>query len=155
MVPAPAFCPPSRRTRSLRRFRPSSTRSRPCTSIRQTECAVAAESDRALAAAEEVLRQLEHVDQHMVLQLVNDFLILFWNVYGESNLLCQVHPDPAVRATAEGQLREALRLRTQMLQGPRIFELLGSLEESQLEPLAWRAVTLTRRDMRRFGVNLS
>jgi thimet oligopeptidase len=109
----------------------------------------------ALGDAEELLHQLEHVDQHMVLELVNDFLIVFWNVYGESNLFCQVHPDPAVRATAEGYRREAMRLRTQLLQSPRVFQLLGSLEESQLEPLAWRAATLTRRDMLRFGVNLS
>jgi Zn-dependent oligopeptidase len=124
-------------------------------SLQAENQAIADRGRRALADAEGVLQRLEDADQHTVLDLVNDFLILFWNVYGESNLFRQVYPDPAVRSTAEGHLREALRLRNQMHHSPRVFELLESLEESQLEPLAWRAAALTRRDMRRFGVNLS
>lgn len=77
------------------------------------------------------------------------------NVVGEASLFSQVHPDAAVRRTAEEFLREADQPRTGLLHSRRIYAALGALDQSSVHPVAWRAAMLTRQDMRRAGVELS
>ena len=112
-----------------------------------------------LASSKELLGQLERVgppfDERTLLQPLNRLLLELENVAGEADLLSQVHPDSAVRRTAEQLLRQADQVRTRLIHSRRIYAALGALDESSLHPLAWRAATLIRQDMRRAGVELS
>ena len=111
-----------------------------------------------LASSKELLAQLERIgppfDQTTLLQPLNRLLLELENVVGEADLLSQVHPDTTVRRTAEEFLRQADQVRTDLMHSRRVYAALGALDESSLHPLAWRAATLTRQDMRRAGVEL-
>ena len=112
-----------------------------------------------LEQAENLLSQLERLDPpfgvRTVLEPVNELLLLLSNADGEGNLLSQVHPEPQVRDTAEDLVRKVDQVRTRFLQSKRIYTALGNLDQAALDPLARRATSLTRQDMRRAGVELA
>src|SRR5438105_4172692 len=112
-----------------------------------------------LFSAKELLGQLERIappfDETTVLQPLNKLLLELENVVGEANLFSQVHPDAAVRTTAEELLRETDQLRTRLMQSRPVYAALGALDQSPVHPVAWRAATLIRQDMQRAGVELS
>src|SRR3979490_3351893 len=103
-------------------------------------------NQRRLAAGEALLSRLEPTkppfDQNTLLELLNNLLLELENVVGDANLFSQVHPDAAVRKTAEDILHKAGQLRTRLMHSRRIYEALGTLEESSMDPLVWRAAML-------------
>ena len=111
------------------------------------------------AAGEDLLTQLERVqppfNQATVLEPLNRLLRAITNVESEAYLLSRVQPNPDLRRNAEDQVRQALQLRTRLMQSRRLYVALMGLDETSLDPLARRALALTRQDMRRAGVELS
>jgi thimet oligopeptidase len=116
-------------------------------------------NQRRLATGEALLSRLEQmkppIDQNRLLESLNTLLLELENVVGDANLFSQVHPDAAMRQTADGLLRQAAQLRTRLMHSRWIYEALGALDQSSVDPLAWRAAMLTRQDMLRAGVALS
>src|SRR5262249_7210404 len=116
-------------------------------------------SQRDLAIGGDLLARLEQVgppfDHASFLEPLNKLLLVITNVESETYLFSRVHPELLVRTTAEDFSRQAQQLRTRLMQSRRAYAALMELDESLLDPLARRAVMLTRQDMRRAGVELS
>jgi thimet oligopeptidase len=89
-----------------------------------------------------------------VLVPLNAALIELRNVRDECELLAEVHPAAEVRSVAERFGREVTRGETELHQDHGLYEALGDIDAATLDPLALRMLELTRRDMRRAGVEL-
>ncbi len=89
-----------------------------------------------------------------VLAPLNDLSLEVANVESESSLLAEVHPELAVRQAAEEMAQESEKFRTGLAQSRPIYDALGAAEARTLDPVALRALTLTRQDMKRAGVEL-
>ncbi len=111
-----------------------------------------------LERAAAIQRRLEETRppfaKESVLAPLNDLLLEAANVEGEAGLLAEVHPELAVRHAAEEMGQEAEKFRTQLAQSRAIFDALGSIDGKTVDPVALRALTLTRQDMKRSGVEL-
>jgi thimet oligopeptidase len=82
-------------------------------------------------------------------------LLAVTNLESENHLLSRVHPNPELRRSAEDQVGRAQQLRTRLTQNHQVYAALMRLDETSLDPLARRALALTRQDMRRVGVEVS
>ena len=89
-----------------------------------------------------------------VLSPLNGALIELRNVRDECELLAEVHPAADVRSIAERFAREVASAETELHQDRGLYEALGDIDADALDPLAQRTLELTRRDMRRAGVEL-
>lgn len=89
-----------------------------------------------------------------VLAPYNDLSAVLAEAGAETGLLSEVHPDQAVREAADAIVRELSELRSVLGQDRALYDALGALDTGTLEPLARRVVELSRRDMRRAGVEL-
>ncbi|MBI3522061.1 MAG: Zn-dependent oligopeptidase [Chloroflexi bacterium] len=87
-----------------------------------------------------------------VLTPLNDLSVELANASSECGLLSEVHPDAEVRSAAEAIVRDVVALQTELLQDAALYDALGGINKS--DPLAFRVVELTRRDMRRTGIEL-
>ncbi|MDP9265021.1 MAG: Zn-dependent oligopeptidase [Chloroflexota bacterium] len=90
-----------------------------------------------------------------VLDPLNELSIELANAASESSLLVEVHPDAAVRGSAEGVVRDIAQLRTTFDQDRGLYDALGGIDDTTLDPVARRVVELERRDMRRAGVEIA
>ncbi|MFN2519869.1 MAG: M3 family metallopeptidase [Candidatus Limnocylindria bacterium] len=90
-----------------------------------------------------------------VLEPLNDLSIELANAASESSLVAEVHPDAAVRESAEAVVRDIAQLRTMLDQDRALYDALGALDQATLDPVARRVVGLERRDMRRAGVEIA
>ena len=89
-----------------------------------------------------------------VLEPLNDLMLELANVGSESSLLAEVHPELGVREAAERAAQDAEKFGTNLAQSRPIYEALGGIDPTTLDPAALRALTLTRQDMKRSGVEL-
>ncbi len=90
-----------------------------------------------------------------VLDPLNELSIGLANAASESGLLAEVHPDGAVRESAESVVRDIAQLRTKLDQDRELYDGLGAIDPATLDPVARRVVELERRDMRRAGVEIA
>jgi len=90
-----------------------------------------------------------------VLRPFNEIGIEISSAASECGLMAEVHPDPEVRAAADTIIQELSAFSTRLGQDRPLYEALGGLGPSALEPVARRVVDLARRDMRRTGIELS
>lgn len=111
-----------------------------------------------LAAAKELLdgihRATAPFTEDTVLRPYNDLSAALAEAGAEAGLLGEVHPEAAVREAADGIVRELSELRTVLGQDRPLYDALGALDPTALDPLARRVVELARRDMRRSGIEL-
>jgi len=84
----------------------------------------------------------------------NDLATELAEAGAEASLLGEVHPDAAVRAAADEIVRELSELLTVLGQDRPLYDALGALDPAALDPLTRRVVDLSRRDMRRSGIEL-
>lgn len=89
-----------------------------------------------------------------VLAPLDELMLELANVGSETSLLAEVHPELAVREAAERLAQEAEKFGTSLGQSRPIYEALGGIDMRTLDPIARRAVLLTRQDMKRSGVEL-
>ena len=113
---------------------------------------------RRLERAAEIQRRLEAAappyTRATVLEPLNELLVELANVGSESSLLSEVHPELEVREAAERMAQEGEKFGTQLAQSRPIYDALGAIDPRTLDPTALRALTLTRQDMKRSGVEL-
>lgn len=115
--------------------------------------------DRArLQRAGEIQRRLETARPPFtaatILDPLNDLMLEVANVGSESSLFSEVHPDLAVREAAETMAQEVEKFGTQLSQSRPLYDALSAVDESALDAVARRALTLTKNDMKRAGVTL-
>ena len=89
-----------------------------------------------------------------VLVPFNDLAAVLAEAGAEASLFGEVHPDAAVRTAADEIVRELSELRTILGQDRPLYDALEALDPAGLDPLARRVVELSRRDMRRSGIEL-
>ena len=110
-----------------------------------------------VARARELLGALE---QHApsapaeLIRAVDELQLVLLNAGSEVSLLSEVHPDLAVRETAEALQREVTRLATATNQSATIHGALSAVDLAALDTPTRRMVELTLRDMRRAGAAL-
>ena len=112
----------------------------------------------AIAAAKGQLERIHSAGaatRGSVLDPLNELSIALANVASESGLLAEVHPDAAVRESAEAVVRDIAQLRTTLDQDKPLYDALGAMDPASLDPVARRVVELERRDMRRAGVEIA
>ena len=90
-----------------------------------------------------------------VLRPFNEIGIELATAASECGLMAEVHPDPAVRAAADTVIQELSAFSTRLGQDRALYDALGGLDPSALDPVARRVVDLARRDMRRAGIELA
>ena len=89
-----------------------------------------------------------------VLRPFNEIGIEVAGAASECGLMAEVHPDPEVRAAADTIIQELSAFTTRLGQDRPLYDALGQLGASTLEPIARRVIELARRDMRRAGIEL-
>ena len=89
-----------------------------------------------------------------LVRAVDELQLVLLNAGSEVSLLSEVHPDLAVRETAEAIQREVTRLATAVNQSSGIHRSLTAIDPAALDAPARRMVELTLRDMRRAGAAL-
>jgi thimet oligopeptidase len=89
-----------------------------------------------------------------VLRPFNEIGIEVSGVASECGLMAEVHPDPDVRAAADTIIQELSAFATRLGQDRPLYEALGGLDTTTLQPIARRVIELARRDMRRTGIEL-
>ena len=89
-----------------------------------------------------------------LIEQVDELQLVLLNAGSEVGVLSEVHPDLAVRESAERLAREVTRLSTSVNQSARIHDALAELDAGALDALERRMVELTLRDMRRAGAAL-
>ncbi|MEP7003424.1 MAG: M3 family metallopeptidase [Chloroflexota bacterium] len=103
-----------------------------------------------------LLAQLESAPQpftvRSILEPLNALHVELSNVSAEAGIYTAMHPDKAVRETAERLQREAIDLGQQALQSKPLYSALGKMRTS--DPLDLRFIELVRQDMKRAGVGL-
>lgn len=110
---------------------------------------------RRIARARELLDGLgSGAGRDTVLGTLNDLGVEVASASAECALLSEVHPDAAVRASAEEIVREASAFATELQQHRGVYDALGALDEGSLDELERRLVFVQRRDMKRAGVEL-
>ncbi len=90
-----------------------------------------------------------------VLQPYNEIGIEIAGAGSECGLMAEVHPDPEVRAAADTIIQELSAFATRLGQDGPLYEALGGVDGSALDPVARRVIELARRDMRRTGIELA
>ena len=118
--------------------------------IHQRNAALIARA-RALSAALEVRTPAAPADH---IRQVDELQLTLLNAASEVGLLSEVHPDLAVRETAEALQREVTRLATATSQSATVHAALAAIDIAALDAPARRMVELTLRDMRRAGADL-
>ena len=111
-----------------------------------------------LERAAEIQRRLERAqppfNKDTVLEPLNELMLELANIGSESSLLSEVHPELGVREAAERLAQDAEKFGTNLAQSRPIYDALGAINARDLDPTALRALTLTRQDMKRSGVEL-
>ncbi len=110
-----------------------------------------------IARARELLAELEArtpADPAELIRQVDELQLVLLNAGSEVGVLSEVHPELAVRETAEALAREASRLATAVNQSATVHAALAALDRDALDAPARRMVELTLRDMRRAGAAL-
>ena len=110
-----------------------------------------------IGRARELLEQLEQQPPAApadLVRAVDELQLVLLNAGSEVGLLSEVHPDLAVRETAEALQREVTRLATAVNQSAGIHRSLTAIDPAALDAPARRMVELTLRDMRRAGAAL-
>ncbi|WP_139979868.1 M3 family metallopeptidase [Nocardioides litoris] len=110
-----------------------------------------------LAAAREVVDGLRTApptgDTLEVLRRWDALSLHLGNVAAMGSLIGNVHPDEAVRTTAERAEQDVSRLSTELSLDRGLFELFDGLDGSGLDEQATRLLEKVRRDFRRAGVD--
>ena len=83
---------------------------------------------------------------------LNELHVELSNVSAESGIYAAMHPDKAVRDSAERMQRESIDLGQQALQSKTLYDALAAVPAT--DPLDKRFIELVRQDMRRAGVEL-
>ncbi|HET8569472.1 MAG TPA: M3 family metallopeptidase [Candidatus Limnocylindria bacterium] len=109
-----------------------------------------------LGRARDHLRRIEALPKGSrdVLEALNDLALEVSTLGAECGLLSEVHPEKATREAAEELVREATKFNTELMQHRGLYEALGALDAAGLGAIEKRVVDLTRRDMRRAGIEL-
>jgi thimet oligopeptidase len=89
-----------------------------------------------------------------VLRPYNEIGIEVSGAASECGLMAEVHPDPEVRAAGDTIVQEVSAFTTRLGQDRPLYDALGGLDQTALDPIARRVVELACRDMRRAGVEL-
>ena len=110
--------------------------------IARARALLAALEERTPAAPADLIRQ------------VDELQLTLLNAASEVGLLTEVHPDLAVRETAEALQREVTRLATATSQNATVHAALAAIDLAALDAPTRRMVELTLRDMRRAGAAL-
>jgi len=110
---------------------------------------------RAEAARSRVRDTRPPLTEANVLHPFNEIGIEIAGVASECGLMAEVHPDPEVRAAADAVIQELSAFTTRLGQDRPLYEALGALDASKVQPVARRVIELARRDMRRTGIELS
>jgi thimet oligopeptidase len=87
-----------------------------------------------------------------ILEPLNELHVELSNVSAEAGIYTAMHPDKAVRDTAERMQRESIDLGQQALQSKTLYDALAAVPAT--DPLDKRFIELVRQDMRRAGVEL-
>jgi thimet oligopeptidase len=87
------------------------------------------------------------------LEPYNRLAIHLGNAYQKAALLSEVHPDPAIRATAEQCVKDVSSTQTEIGQHPALYAALAEVDVSRADEGTQRMVEHTRRDFRRAGVD--
>ncbi len=90
---------------------------------------------------------------HSILEPLNALHVELSNVSAEAGIYTAMHPDKAVRETAERLQREAIDLGQQTLQSKPLYHALRKVGTG--DPLDRRFIQLVRQDMKRAGVELA
>ena len=110
-----------------------------------------------LARATALLAQLEATAAPFtvatVLAPLNELHVALSNITAEAGIYTAMHPDKAVRDTAERMQRESIDLGQRALQSSAIYAALAAVRTD--DALDERFVALVRQDMKRAGVELS
>jgi thimet oligopeptidase len=116
---------------------------------------VARRCDDSLARTRELVAQLkrEGGDAASTMRTWNDANLALANAFAVSSLLCQVHPDEAVRTRAEQGEQDANRLRTELSLDRELFDVLAAVDPAVLDDGGRRVLAETLRDFRRAGVD--
>jgi thimet oligopeptidase len=111
-----------------------------------------------LARAEALLARIRDTTpprtEANVLRPFNEIGIEVSGVASECGLMAEVHPDPEVRAAADTIIQELSAFATRLGQDRPLYEALGGLDATTIQPIARRVIELARRDMRRTGIEL-
>jgi len=111
-----------------------------------------------LERAASLLKQLERnaapFTKDTVLAPLNDLHLELNNLASECGIYVAMHPDRDVQQLAEKLQREAVEFGQRHLQSRPIYDALGAIDPSALEPVERRFVEIARSDMRRAGVEL-
>ncbi|HEY3127092.1 MAG TPA: M3 family metallopeptidase, partial [Candidatus Limnocylindria bacterium] len=111
-----------------------------------------------LERADSLLKQLERTaapfTKDTVLSPLNDLHLELNNLASECGIYVAMHPDREVQQLAEKLQREAVEFGQRQLQSRPIYDALGAIDPSALEPVERRFVEIARSDMRRAGVEL-
>ena len=109
-----------------------------------------------LARASALLARLEAATPPFtaanVLAPLNDLHVELSNISAEAGIYTAMHPEKAVRDTAERMQRESIDLGQRALQSKGVFDALGAVRSD--DPLDRRFIALVRQDMKRAGVEL-
>jgi thimet oligopeptidase len=116
---------------------------------------VARRCDDSLARVRELVAQLkrEPGDAAATMRTWNDANLALANAFAVSSLMCQVHPDEAVRTRAEQGEQDANRLRTELSLDRELFDVLAAVDPDALDDGGRRVLAETLRDFRRAGVD--
>ena len=90
----------------------------------------------------------------VIIGLLNDSDRALRNAAGLVSLLAEVHPDEAVRTSAEDATARAIRAATERGLNRELYEVLAAVDATQLEPDAKRVLEKTLLEFRRSGVAL-
>jgi len=111
-----------------------------------------------LASAEAELARVQQAAQPFsesnVLRPFNEIGMEVSSAASECGLMAEVHPDPEVRAAGDTIIQELSAFTTRLGQDRPLYDALGALDPTALDPTARRVVELARRDMHRAGVEL-
>ncbi|MEO9322521.1 M3 family metallopeptidase [Nocardioides sp. C4-1] len=113
-------------------------------------------AESGLARARELvdgLRTSPPDDAVEVLRRWDDAMLQLGNVAAAGSLLGNVHPDEAVRTTAERAEQDVSRLSTEWSLDSVLFDVFAGLDDSGLDDEARRLLAKVRRDFRRAGVD--
>ena len=116
---------------------------------------VAQRCDDSLARTRELVAQLKRQagDPTSTMRTWNDANLALANAFAVSSLMCQVHPDEAVRTRAEQGEQDANRLRTEISLDRELFDVLADVDPGALDDGGRRVLAETLRDFRRAGVD--
>jgi len=124
---------------------------------RSTAATITERNAALVARARTLFAELEAqtpAEPRALIAQVDELQLVLQNAGSEVGVLSEVHPDLAVRESAERLAREVTRLSTAVSQSARIHGALAALDVKTFDAPERRMVELTLRDMRRAGAAL-